>query len=207
MRTQSTCLVLLIALCSPSVLADWVKTNGPPGGIVCLAFGGTNIFAGGAGGIFFSTNDGASWTQAYTGVPGAALNDLAAKSPDRVFGGCGSGVYRSTDIGEGWVQVNNGLLDTKVVGIGISSQGDLFAGTGPSSQTSLGCRTYRSTNDGETWAAIGPPWFDANVHSIVMDGYGKIFAGAFSYNSPGVGLYRSSDYGLTWVGANKGMSG
>lgn len=61
-------LLVVFACCINMANAQWQETNGPYGGnIFCIATNGTNIFAGTYNGVFFSTNNGSSWTSVNTG--------------------------------------------------------------------------------------------------------------------------------------------
>src|SRR5439155_22338047 len=77
MRTFGLCFSLISALilvgCSknkvtaPRPLAEWVATSGPTSDytdyIACFGVSGTSLFAGAAlGGVFCSTDNGATWT-------------------------------------------------------------------------------------------------------------------------------------------------
>jgi hypothetical protein len=67
------------------MLAQWVQTNGPYGSnVTCFAVspagggrGSTKLFAGTDGGVFRSTNGGANWTPANTGLKDSPVDALA----------------------------------------------------------------------------------------------------------------------------------
>jgi len=76
--------------------AQWVQTSGPTGcDILALAVSGTNLFAGTEGdGVFLSTDNGASWTAASSGLPeDTEILCLAVNGPN-LFAGTGSSVCR-----------------------------------------------------------------------------------------------------------------
>ncbi len=100
-------LVLWGLIASP-VLAQnfWQQTNGPYGGIIdCFAVSGTNLFAGGLGGVFLSTNNGTSWTQVNTGLTSTAVLSLAVLGTNLFAGTSGEGVFLSTNNGSRWASV------------------------------------------------------------------------------------------------------
>ncbi|MFA6472089.1 MAG: regulator, partial [Candidatus Latescibacterota bacterium] len=70
----------------------WVQTNGPYGArIMCFAVSGTNIFAGNYnGGVFLSTNNGASWTAVNTGLIITPVYSLAVSGMN-IFAGTNDG--------------------------------------------------------------------------------------------------------------------
>jgi len=67
------------------------------------------LFAGtGGGGVFRSTNNGASWN--YSGLSGSFLSTIVVNANNDIFSGTfGGGVYRSTNHGVGWQQVNTAI--------------------------------------------------------------------------------------------------
>ena len=93
----------------------------------------THIFAGtwGAGRVFRTRNNGASWTQVSNGLPdaiGFSLSDLAA-SGECLFLGSFKGVFLSTDQGVTWTDISSGLPDEPSVYCLAVGEADLFAGT------------------------------------------------------------------------------
>jgi hypothetical protein len=61
--------------------------------IYALAVSGTNLFAGTEGGVFLSTDNGTSWTQASTGLTSTLVSALAV-SGTNLFAGTDGGVWR-----------------------------------------------------------------------------------------------------------------
>jgi hypothetical protein len=113
----------------------WQQTSSPPGGSVwAITVIGNNIFAGATnGGVFFSSNNGVSWTQrngSYTGMEVYSLvkdgNDLYAGTG----GGFGAGIYKSSDLGLTWINITPSIIiqSTNVRSLVINGT-DIFAGT------------------------------------------------------------------------------
>jgi hypothetical protein len=98
------------------------------GGILCLAVSGSNIFAGtGEDGVYHSTDNGAHWTAANTGLTDTTVNALVV-SGTNLFAGTNGGVFLSTNNGTSWTAVNGSLTDHPVSALAVS--GDiLFVGT------------------------------------------------------------------------------
>ena len=93
-----------------SLRAQWIQTNGPYGGnIRCFAVNGSNLFAGTSGGVFLSTNNGASWVAVNTGLANTSINTLAVSGSNLLAGTFGGGVFLSTNNGTSWTAVNTGL--------------------------------------------------------------------------------------------------
>src|SRR5947199_10735603 len=88
----------------------WMQTSGPEGGRVrALEVSGTSLFAGTYfGGVFRTTNNGASWTAVNNGLTAMDVHILAV-SGTSLFAGTNGGVFRTTDNGASWTAVNNGL--------------------------------------------------------------------------------------------------
>jgi hypothetical protein len=108
--------------------ASWTGVNSglTDSSVMCLAAGGSNLFAGTQQGVFRSTSSGASWTS----VGLANVSDLAIAGSilfAATYGGSG-GVFRSTDNGMSWTPANSGLTDLNVLAFGVYGT-NVFAGT------------------------------------------------------------------------------
>lgn len=75
--------------------------------VSALAVSGRNIFAGTDGGVFLSSNNGASWAEA--GLTGVPVTSLAVSDTNIFAGTYGNIVFLSTDNGTSWTRVNRGL--------------------------------------------------------------------------------------------------
>ena len=125
---KMACLALGLVILSPCAPGQWVQTNGPIGGVVtCFAVSGTNLFAGTEGGVFLSTNNGASWAAVNTGLANTPVTSLAV-SGTNLFAGTYGGVFLSTNNGASWTAVNTGLVNTNIQALAVSGA-NLFAGT------------------------------------------------------------------------------
>jgi hypothetical protein len=92
---SSLSFALLLTSIPPATPAQWVQTSGSGGGTVyAFAVSGTNVFAGTWGGVFLSTDTGASWAAVNTGLTNLHVSALAV-SGTNLFAG-GSGVFLST---------------------------------------------------------------------------------------------------------------
>jgi hypothetical protein len=202
------------------------------------------VFAGAAtGGVWKSTDAGATFTQVWNPTLTPSIGALAVTSTGTLYAGTGEanpgggsvtfpggGVFRSTDGGASWQSL--GLTGTDRIGriaadpananrLFVAAAGNLFVSGG---QRGL----YRTTDGGTTWqlvlagttgttgavdVAISPT--DPNrVYAVMWDHHrqpnGRVYGGA------GSGLYRSTDGGATWTrlagglpaaGANLGRMG
>ncbi|HYK42545.1 MAG TPA: hypothetical protein VE007_09150, partial [Thermoanaerobaculia bacterium] len=82
-------------------------------------------------GVYKSTDAGATWAPANSGIEGLAILTLAADPAGGLFAGTGHGVFRSTSGGGTWTGVNEGLSDEVVsaVLVDLRSPTTVYAGT------------------------------------------------------------------------------
>ena len=136
MRTHSIYLSFAIIVLCPHMSAQWVETAGPDSGDVgALAVSGTDVFVGtgfaffgvhGAKGIFRTTNNGASWTAANSGLTDTCVYSLAVSRTNLFAGTLCGGVFRSTDNGTSWTATS--LTSAFVTSFAVSGT-NLFAGS------------------------------------------------------------------------------
>jgi hypothetical protein len=112
--------------------------------------GGMNLFAGTYGsGIFLSTNNGASWSEANSGLTDFVVTSFSVGG-SKIYAGTLGGIFLSTNNGTSWTAVNNGLTNMYVFDIVSVPNGvggvSLFAGTGGG--------VFLSTNNGTNWSPI-----------------------------------------------------
>jgi hypothetical protein len=95
--------------------------------VFALAVNGTNLFAGTyRGGVFRSTDNGTSWSEANNGLTDSTVNAFEVWGTS-VFAGTDNGVFLSTDNGTSWTVAG---LESTSVGVLAISGTNLFAGTG-----------------------------------------------------------------------------
>lgn len=151
-----------------------------------------DLLAGTAGGgVYRSTDGGASWFAANTGLDGDARTVWAfTEDGTDLFAATSGGVYRSTNDGAAWAQATSGIIDPPVRTIG-SSHGTLFAGTFS--------RVYRSTNAGQSWvpATSGLPQSAFAQGFVAIDS--AVYLGTYS------GVYRYAESGSQWLSMSTGL--
>ena len=106
-----------VGLTDPFVRALMVSPDGT---------GGTNLFAGTDGGIFRSSNNGASWSK--TAFTKSYVYSLAFAGTKIFAGTYYNGAFLSTDNGASWTVVNTGLANITVRALAVSGT-YLIAGT------------------------------------------------------------------------------
>ncbi len=132
-----------------------------------------------------------TWIPINTGLPSGEtkVRSLIEKNGE-VFAGTNSGVYQLN--GSSWDEKNFGLSNTNVMALSVIDT-LLIAGT---SQGSVG-GVYISSDYGNNWTlSLNEPW----VTSILTIG-SNIFVGSF-----GNGVWRSTNYGNSWIQINDGLA-
>jgi photosystem II stability/assembly factor-like uncharacterized protein len=185
----------------------------------------TLYVAAASGGLWRSTNAGATFAPAWPQHQTQALGSVAIAPNGTLYVGTGeanpgggsltytgTGVYRSTDDGRSWTNI--GLRDSGAIGkivvdpanprrIFVAATGSLFNQGGERG-------VYLSTNGGRSWTRILNGSTDTTGASEVMldpTDSSRVFAVLWdhrrqpnkrSYSGVGSGVYRSTDGGATW---------
>jgi len=159
-------------------------------------------YAGTADGVYRSTDDGASWRLASTGIGPAyngALNSyqlaIDPAHAGTLYAGTLTGLYKTDNRGDTWTRIDGepffrgGGVQAQVV---VDGNGWVYLGT-------LGIR--RSRDGGATWTnisnglTVGPTGRYESVSTIVFD---PDAAGTI-YTIQNNRLYRTTDAGETWI--------
>jgi len=211
--------------------------NNLGGRVSCVAMpksSSTTIYVGAAsGGVFKSTNAGATWTPIFDAQPSLSIGDIAVAPSDSntIYVGTGEpncggggmtydgmGVYKSTNGGATWTSV--GLDSTRNTGriainpnnpniVFVAAMGDLF---GNSHQRGV----YRTMNGGTTWTqvlyvsdstgAADLAINPANPDTIYAATWERIRRPEYeNYGGNQCNIYRSVDSGTTWTILTSGL--
>lgn len=207
------------------------RSIGPYRGGRALAVAGipgdayTFYFGAVAGGVWKTTDAGATWTPLTDGTPISSVGALAIAPSDHnvIYVGTGEaaprgdmtygdGVYKSVDGGKTWSHI--GLTDSRQIGALIVDPHDadtvLVAAFGHAFGPNKERGVYRTTDGGKSWTPVLyhdeqtgaiDVAFDPNDAHIV---YAALWQARrqpwnFSSGGPGSGLYRSTDGGVTWT--------
>jgi len=171
--------------------AQWVRTNGPVGGqLLCFEVSGTELLAGTlGGGLYVSTDTGASWAARGTGLENTAVCQLRANGVSLYGGDLDGNVYFSSDDGKTWTERDNGLYP----GFGVAG----FALFGTEILMASGNVLMTSSNDGlnwtESWRLSG-----ASINCLFQSD-SLLLAGTTD------GVYLSNDAGVNWRSAGTGI--
>ncbi len=174
------------------------------------------MYAGGAqGGVWKTSNGGASWTPLTDDQCSLAMGSIALDpvNPDIVYAGTGElhfsgdsyygcGVLRSLDAGATWTHLGASVFDTQDGGARVSRLllDPRTAGTPGTTVVHVASSfgLYRSTNGGTTWTRVlAGIATDLVMHpqdpNILYAAIGATGGGSTN------GVHRSSDGGLTWT--------
>ena len=192
-----TSLTIAACLFHNESASQWIQTGGPLGGPVdCITIGpnGRDLFAGTAGGVFRSTDAGASWSSSSRGFPGNWVLAFAVVGPNLFAGSYTNGVFRSTDNGATWAGPNvtqpnrpEQFAALSIVGLGTT----LFACCNDQG-------VFASSNMGKDWTPVDSGLTSKIVWSLSTNG-SDIFAGTAR------GLFVSGDSGKSWVESDSGL--
>jgi len=182
--------------------------------------------AAASGGLWRSSDAGASFQPAWPDSFTQAMGAVAAAGDGTLYAGTGeanpgggsltytgTGVYRSTDRGATWTNI--GLKDSGAIGKIVVDPSDprrLFVAAAGSLFNPGGDRgVYRSTNGGNTWVRVLAGATDTTGATEVMfdpSNPQRLYAVMWdhrrqpnlrSYSGVGSGVYRSTDGGNTWT--------
>ena len=183
-------------------------------------------YAGAAsGGIFKTTDGGATWQSIFDKEPVSSVGSLAvaASDPNIVWAGTGEtwirsnisvgwGIFKSTDAGKTWERA--GLEKTGRIGRIVIDPKDpnkvlacaLGTGYGPEPDRGV----FSTSDGGQTWQKVLYVDDNTGCSDLAMDASNPrvLFAGMWQFvihtwgqdsGGPGSGLFRSTDGGQTWT--------
>jgi photosystem II stability/assembly factor-like uncharacterized protein len=142
------------------------------------------------GGVFRSTDSGASWTATDSLFLGKEIVFLIEREGTVMAGTPVDGVFQSTDVGITWSQANFGIGGIRSI---VSCGSDLIASTSS--------RLLISADGGLNWTLTNATLTSVTYTSLLtIDSC--VFAGTW-----GNGVFRSTNRGVDWAEASEGLSG
>ena len=194
----------LIMAKSQAAASPWVQTNGPSGGVInTIEIDPESphvLYAGGAGGGVFKTTDGgASWTMLEKIVePSVIISDILISSENHqtVYAKTDL-LYKSFDGGVNWhsMDIFGGVT---CVSMSRDDPSILIAGTADG-------KVYSSASGGESWKDITGNLPGDRIADIAIGATDEFWVG--TANGSNGRLYRTTDAGNTWNEINIGKSG
>ncbi len=172
-------------------------SHGPPGGnVTALAIDPvlpSTVYAGTDGGVFRSTDGGATWAVANSGLTNPFVAALAIDpiTPSTLYAGTGGGVFKSTDAAATWGTANVGLptTDVRALAIDPSTPSTLYAGALFGGVFIGG--VFKSIDAGATWGAA---LTDDFLFALAIDPSTP----STLYAATARGVFKSTDAGATW---------
>jgi photosystem II stability/assembly factor-like uncharacterized protein len=166
-----------------------------------ISFGGY-VFAGTQDdGIYRSSDHGDTWAK--TDVNNTLLAQQLVLTfcikDNALFAGALNGIYKSTDGGATFQRTLNGFppnIGVLVSSLTVSGGNILAAVTVLLSQSDALEAIFYSSDDGSTWQQANLPPDTYAVTAVASDGSSLAYAGVYGQD---VGLYKSTNAGVTWV--------
>jgi len=157
--------------------------------------------------VLTSDDSGKTWIDASAGLPLALLNAIAIDPADTatMYASVGNMVYKTIDGGRSWVNTSSVSASVYIVDIAVQPRHSnmVYAATLPNfSVDNDPGGLYVSVDGGATWT---PNQRLGNValNSLTFDPFtpSTMYAA-----SNGQGVFRSTDFGQSWVGMNDGLN-
>ncbi|MDD5363426.1 MAG: T9SS type A sorting domain-containing protein [Ignavibacteria bacterium] len=141
-------------------------------------------------GIYYSANNGTTWTDYNIGLKNLNVNCLAVqKSKYIVYAGTDSGVFKTSPTYSMWTPSNNGLTSLRIMSIAVDGN-YLFAGT-------YFDGIFKSTNGGQSWDTTSFQFGRFNQSAVGMNVI--YFVQSSTHSRPWRSLFASYDKGITWT--------
>ena len=226
-RSSSVILAMLVVIsllltAAPSTFAainQWTS-GGPAGGKITAAVINNNtpalMYVGTeGGGIFKSTNAGASWSADNSGVANLFIQALATdiSDPTVVYAGTRSGLFKKDKNAAIWTNQTAGKMffntSTPVPGYitsvvvepppaSLPTLRFIYAGTD-------GSGVIKSSDGGKTWTDVTKDLGNRNVNALAIDLKNSSFPNTIIYAGTAGGVYKSTNGGGTWTAVNTGL--
>ena len=160
---------------------------------LCLALSKSFLFAGTEDeGVLLSSDNGASWVPANTGLTSANVDDLTVIG-SRLYAHTPSDIFVSDDSGDNWMAVASKMpKGTRVRGIRKIGK-NLFADATPGG-------LFSSKDNGKSWKSASSDF----AHHITLD-YAVELESKIFVSSWGHGIFISEDKGCSWKPASTGL--
>ncbi len=149
-------------------------------------------------GAYVSTDSGATWSS--SGLEDTTVLAFAAIGNELIASTLSAGVFRSTNNGVSWIPADSGLGSALVLSLaaGPSRVGgmNIYAGT-------FGEGFYISSDSGSTWTQVSNLLDSSSsiVTFLAASGptlFASTWRGSLPVYDAKNGLYKSTDYGITW---------
>ena len=188
---KSILLPVFSFICS-FAFAQW-QLNYPDGGnIYSITTIGNTIFDGTEFGVYKSSDNGATWSIANSGLTSLVVKTLFVKGTTIYAGTNGGGIFISNDLAETWTHSSNGLTGMIVKSFAENEYG-IFAGTEDGG-------VFVSTDEGADWTPVNNGISNTEINALTANG-NTLYAG-----SEGSGIFISDDNGASWTVTTAGLA-
>ena len=193
-RTYFLGLLLGIVFAIPSYGQSnyWQQAPGPFGGTSVTdleLISGGRLVAGTSSGIFSSVDQGVTWSSFSEGLSNFDIRDLQVLADGRLVAATyGSGLFAFNESNQTWEAA--GLDRIYTTSIIEPVAGHLLVGANGF--------VYDSINNGQTWKSRTMDGFAVNVQDLA-------FNNTHYFAASSLGVFRSSDLGVTWQFASFGL--
>jgi photosystem II stability/assembly factor-like uncharacterized protein len=191
-------LLALFSILTFLCYAQWHKTEAPGSGEVTIitAYGNEVFMGTKGGGVFYSNNNGSSWSDLSKGFPESDVYAIVKAGGRIIVGTQSKGIYVSSDKGKSWTE-SDGFPSTNIFCMTVLED-TVFVGTGDQG-------IFKSLDYGESWIPANSGLDGDRIYSLTVKG-SILFSSCLDreYNSIG-GLYYSKDKGRNWVKASKDL--
>ena len=169
-----------------------------PGNPDILLAGTGNIQYSAGGGVYLSTDGGASWQQTLDGEIIESV-EFSLADPDIAYAGGANAIYRSEDGGHRWRQVCGGENGWGPPGVRAGFPIDFQVDPRDANRVfanEYGGGNFLSVDGGRTWTVASTGYTGAQVRDVAVDPAtdGRVLAAARS------GIFVSADGGVEWAG-------
>src|SRR5262249_2843238 len=155
-------------------------------------------------GVFASTDGGASWLPASTGLTDRRVLDLALDpaNPSTLWASTRQGLFESGDGGQSWQPVAGLPEPGRGPAVSPSAPEVLSAGSGEIAGVRSGPGVFKSSDGGATWTVLRQGMTASAVTSMASAGA----AGALWAGTAGQGVWRTDDGGASWRPVSGGLT-
>ncbi|MDP4115750.1 MAG: T9SS type A sorting domain-containing protein [Bacteroidota bacterium] len=176
----------------------WNYIGEEPGNVSSIIADGSEIYAANEDGfgIYKTTNNGTTWSQANDGLFLTQIRTLDALGNYLYAATYGNGIIASSNNGLNWIKVNNGIPSRFTLSLGVKGN-NLFTGTWAYTDDPAGI--FLSTDHGAEWVNISNGINQGAMISCFAFKENKIFAG--TYETDG-----HREWGYIYLSTNDGES-
>ena len=180
--------------------------------------------ASGLGSIFKSTDGGANWASASSGLTNTFAETLAIDptNPSTLYAGTvPGGIFKSTDGGASWNSVNFTTVSTDISALVVDpvKAGTIYAvarntviqRSCPKGVSFQGTDSgiFKTTNGGESWVAVNsglPTFTDIISSALAIDPVNSNILYTALIGTGTAGVFKTTDGGANWVAASSGLT-